>query len=377
MPGAATNFISDKELACWLALDQVKGTGISPRRVQQICEQLQGSANAWGATRTVLKYLPGLTEEAIDSFIARRESIDPGALLEAVRRAGVAAYPICHPYYPERLREIHDPPSVLYIKGVLRPEDLKWTVGVVGTRRPSAYGQKLAREFASALAESGVTIVSGMAVGIDSYAHRAALEGEGKTVAVLGCGPDQCYPTSNRPLYQMLVEEGRGAVVSEYFPGTKPEAWRFPARNRIISGLSQGVLVVEAGETSGALITARLAFEQNREVFAIPGRIDNPMSRGTNALIARSTARLCTDYKEILQELNWVSAGVERQVPTMVELYGREKEVFDLLSGEPTHFDHLCEQTGMPAGELSATLTMLELAGVVTRHPGDFYSRLR
>ena len=216
-----------------------------------------------------------------------------------------------------------------------------------------------------------------MAVGIDSIAHWSAIESNAKTIAVLGCGVDICYPSSNKALYNRLAQQGSGAVISEFYPGTKPEKWMFPARNRIVSGLSQALIVIEAGAESGALITAKMAFEQNRLTFALPGRIDNEMSRGTHKLIAELQAKILTDWKDVLKDLNWVpktSQGTS-EVPTIIELFGREKDIYDLLSREPVHFDLLAQQTGMGAGELSATLTMLELAGLVTRHPADWFSR--
>ncbi len=371
----AADFLDDEELSCWLAFDQMNGIGLGTAKVRAIYEHLQSAASGWKASKAVLRYVRALPEETIDRFIANRADISPSELLKTVRAAGVVAYPICHPLYPSRLREIHDPPCVLYVKGDLVPSDIAGAVGVVGTRRPSSYGQRNAKEFARNLAAAGATIISGMAFGVDSIAHWGAIEAGGPTIAVLGCGPDVCYPSSNKPLFKALTEQGRGGVVSEFFPGTKPDSWRFPARNRIIAGMSQALLVVEAGEQSGALITAKMAFEQNREVFAIPGRIDSAMSQGTNWLIMKNMAHLTRSYKDILDEMNWVAGQTGTKAPVVVELFGREKELFELLSDEPIHFDLLCERTGMPVGELSAALTMLELAGVVTRHVGDLYTR--
>ncbi len=368
-------FLSDEELAYWLAFDQLPGIGLGGKRVRAIHKHLESLATGWRASKAVLKYVEGLTEDVIDKFIEARGKIDPQALLEKLRAAEVNAYPICHAYYPALLREIYDPPCVLYARGQLIPSDLPCAIGVVGTRRPTAYGQRLAKEFAHQLAASGATVVSGMAYGVDSLAHRGALEAGGRTVAVLGCGPDVCYPSSNRPLYNMLCEDNLSLVVSEFFPGTQPDSWRFPARNRIISGMSKALLVIEAGEQSGALITAHMAFEQNRQVFAIPGRIDSPMSAGTNRIINRLIAQLVTSVDDILKNMHWAPGRAATALPTMVELFGHERDLYELLSNEPVHFDVLCERTGIPAGELSATLTMLELAGVVSRLPGDWYTR--
>lgn len=364
-----------KELCFWLGFDQMTGVGLGAKRTRMLFEHFLSAEAAWNATASELKTLPWMKSEQIEQFIQKRAEIDFDKLLAVLEKASVTALPFYHPLYPARLREIADPPLVLYMKGQLTPQELDHSIAIVGTRRPTAYGQRLAKEFARGLAEAGATIVSGMAVGIDSLCHWGAIEGGGRTVAVLASGPDLCYPTSNKPLYNGLIDGTHGAVLSEFFPGTKPEPWRFPARNRIISGLSKGVVVIEAGATSGSLITADIGFEQSREIFALPGRVDAPMSMGCNKLIAANKAQLVMNYVDVLNCLNWVSVPTRRDVPTMVELFGREKEVFDLVTTEPIHFDVLSQRLEMSAGELSATLTMLELAGIVERLPGDWYSR--
>jgi DNA processing protein len=252
-------------------------------------------------------------------------------------------------------------------------QELEPSIGVVGTRTPSNYGDKNAKGFARDLAASGVTIVSGMAVGVDSYAHWGAIEGGGRTVAVVAGGPDHCYPSSNRPLYKRLTEEKDGCVISEYFPGITPDKWHFPQRNRIIAGMTKGVLVIEAGAKSGSLITASLAFDYGTSVYAIPNRIDCPQAIGTHKLISDNKARLVVKPEDILLDLN--IAGHKKAKPSAraIELFGREHEVFELITDDPVHFDKLMETTGMSVGELSSTLTMLELAGVVERLAGDAY----
>lgn len=362
-----------EERSYWLAFDQLSGTGLGVQKVRLLYEHYKSLKYAWIASRSELKQFKQLSDETIDSFIERRSLIEPQALLHKLEEQKLRFYPLYHPLYPACLRAIHDPPLILYMKGRLTPDDMLHNVAIVGTRRSTPYGQRIAKDFARGLARSGATIISGMAVGIDSLAHWGAIESGGKTVAVLGSGVDVCYPSSNRRLYNSLVEGDHGAVVSELFPGTKPEQWHFPARNRIISGLCQALLVVEADESSGALITARLAFEQSREVFAIPGRIDQPMSAGTNSYIARNMAQLTTKYEDIVRGMNWATTHTAERAPTVVELYGREREVFELISLEPVHFDSLCGKSGMSAPEMSAVLTMLELAGVVERLPGDWY----
>lgn len=366
--------LTEEELACWLAFDQLTGTGVGPIRIKLLYDRLGSMQTAWAASKEVLQRIPGFNEQTMDKFMAKRQEIDPEAILEQLRKTAITAIPYADPRYPSRLREIHEPPMVLYVNGSLADVNLNWTVGVVGTRNPTNYGQRLAKEISLGLSQNGVTVVSGMALGIDSLAHWGAIEGGSKTIAVLACGPDHCYPSSNKRLFRTLLEEEKGCVISEYFPGLKPDTFRFPARNRIISGLSHAVVVVEGALDSGSLITARLAFEQNREVFAVPGRVDSPMSQGPNELICRNVAHLVRDHEDVLQALNWVTGRQGRDAATVVELYGREKDVYELLSGEPIHFDVLCERTAMQAGEMSATLTMLELAGVVVRMSGDWYS---
>ena len=365
-----------EDLPYWLAFAWLSGSGpgLSSRKVTTLFEQFGSLKEAWRTPDSEFKTIPWLGQEGVERLLAGRRQVDPASLLEDLKQKQIVPFHFFHPDYPSLLRQIHDPPLVLFVKGKLSLSEIGKAVGVVGTRRPTAYGQRLAKQMSRDLAANGITIISGMALGIDSIAHWGAIEGHGRTIAVLGCGVDYCYPSTNKPLYKSLTEKDGQAVVSEFFPGTKPETWRFPARNRIISGMSEALLVIEAGEQSGALITAQMAFEQNREVFAVPGRVDTPMSVGTNALIAKNQAHLCRNYMDIMIEKEWVTSKKGVKVPTVVQLYGREREVFDLISSEPVHFDYLLEKTGMNTGELSATLTMLELAGVVARLPGDWYA---
>jgi DNA processing protein len=363
----------DDELAIWLGLHSLSGAGFGPKRVLRLLDRFGGIKEGWAASREELIRVAGFPPDFVDSFIAKRADADLEGLLNTLKKSGVLAIPYTHQLYPFRLREIHDPPSVLFVNGNLYESDFNHIISVVGTRSPTSYGQKLSKDVARGLSASGAVIASGLAIGVDSLAHWGAIEGGGRTIAVVATGPDICYPSSNKRLMKAIVD-GHGVIMSEYFPGTKPEKWHFPARNRIVSGLAKGIVVIEAGESSGALITARLGFEQNREVFAFPGRVDSPMSAGTNQLIRKNNAHLCRDFKDVLDGLDWVQTTY-RELTTVVELFGREKEIYEMLSNEPTHFDVLCEMSGMNAGELSATLTMLELAGIILRHPGDWYSR--
>jgi DNA processing protein len=367
--------VSEEELAHWLAFSKLDGVG--PRRLSLLIEQLESVTSAWKAPPAVLESIRGFGPETVAAIQRGRHEIDPDKLLAEFKKTGLTALTWNDRQYPLQLKHIADPPVVLYVNGVLSEAMLAHAVGVVGTRRPTAYGHKIAADVARGLSENGVTVVSGMAIGIDSLAHWGAIEGGSATIAVLGCGPDVCYPSSNKRLFKKLVEEGKGAVVSEYYPGTSPDKFRFPARNRIISGICHALVVVEGGLDSGSLITAYQAFDQSREVFAFPGRIDNPMSCGPHKLIRNNNAHLCTSYTDILDELNWVCSqtATASERPRVVQLYGRERDIYNLLSSEPVHFDTLFQQCSLTVGELSATLTMLELAGVVVRQSGDWYAR--
>jgi DNA processing protein len=365
---------SEQEIGHWLGLHSLPDHGIKYGYLRMLVDRFEGPG-AWTASRNeILRHDNQNFTKIVDQFIDVRKNIDTEKLLDDCRKAGVEPYSIADPRYPFPLREIHDPPLVLFVRGSLFELDWNHAVAVVGTRRPTAYGTKFAKEMARGLCEQGAAVTSGLALGVDSLAHWGAIEGGGRTIAVLASGPDLCYPSSNKRLYAKILD-GHGAGVSEFFPGTQPEKWHFPARNRIISGLSRGTVIIEAGEDSGALITAELAFNQNRDVFCLPGRVDSPMSVGTHRLIMTDKAHLVRNAADVLEKLSWVTTTY-REVRTVVELMGREKDIYDMLSHEPMHFDVLCERASMQAGELSATLTMLELAGVVERLPGDWFTRV-
>lgn len=283
--------------------------------------------------------------------------------------------------YPDLLRWLPDPPPVLYVRGELVPED-KLAMAVVGSRRASRYGQLMAKRFGAELAAHGFTVVSGMARGIDSLAHQGALQAGGRTIAVLGCGVNRVYPAEHRRLYDAI--RGQGAVVSEFAFDTKPDRWNFPRRNRIISGLSLGVLVVEASDRSGSLHTAYHAVEQGREVFAVPGRIDAESSLGTHRLIQRG-AKLVTGMGDVLDEFPEAlrtsalqqhaaaQALVEAPLP---DLSPQETQILGLLSGEERHIETVIHASQLPAHLVASILATLELRGVVRQFPGKFFARV-
>jgi len=277
--------------------------------------------------------------------------------------------------YPKILKEIHNAPKQLYVRGGL-PKDHNLNFAIVGTRAASEYGKTLAFKIAKELAELGFNIVSGLALGIDTQAHLGALEGKGRTTAVMGSAIDDnsIYPSENLNLVKKIISSG-GAVISEYEPGTKSEIWFFPERNRIISGLSQGVLVVEAPEKSGALITARLALEQNREVFAIPGSIFSKNSFGANNLI-KSGAKVVTSVDDILEELNLTDLKVKKGIEEKENLTEEEKIILNIIEKELIHIDKICKISKMAANKVLSIVSLLEIRGIIKNIGGSKFVKL-
>jgi len=272
--------------------------------------------------------------------------------------------------YPKILKEIHDPPKTLYIRGDFSSKD-EVAIGIVGTRNYTSYGKQVTENIAGDLAKMGITIVSGLAKGIDTWAHKAAIENDGRTIAVLGSAIDSksVYPSCNRKLADKITKNG--ALISEYPPETKSERWFFVQRNRIISGLSLGILVVEAPEKSGALITAACALEQNREVFAIPGSIYSKNSIGANKLIQMG-AKLVTKANDILEELNLPL--IEKEKKSFKPKTKEEKSLLNILTKEPIHIDEITKKSKLDTGFVSSTLIMLELKGIVKNTGGGYYA---
>ena len=273
--------------------------------------------------------------------------------------------------YPKILREIVNAPKQLYVRGEL-PKNHEMNFAIVGTRAASEYGKTLAFKIAKELAELGFNIVSGLALGIDTQAHLGALAGGGKTIAVLGSGTldASIFPKENLALVKKIVDSG-GAVISEYEPQAKSEIWYFPERNRIVSGLSRGALVVEAPEKSGALITARLALEQNREVFAIPGSVFSKNSIGANNLI-KSGAKMVTSVDDILEEFNLIGLKSKKEENKRENMNPEEKMIFSIIEKEPVHIDKICEIAKMPAGRVMSIVSILEIQGIIKNIGGKF-----
>jgi DNA processing protein len=346
--------------------------GIGRVKFSQLENYFGNLEAAWKASPADLRRA-GLDSSLIKAISDWRTRISPEAEMEKLESHGIIAL-TCHvPDYPAHLKEIYDYPPVLYVRGSLLAED-EWCLAVVGTRRPTVYGRQVTEEIVTELARSKITIVSGLAKGIDTIAHQSALEAGGRSIAVFACGLDVVYPAENANLARSIIKQG--ALISEYHLGTKPKPENFPRRNRIMSGLSLGVLVVEAGATSGALITAHLALEQNREVFAIPGSILSPASRGTNHLIQEG-AKLVSDFTDILEELNLTAVAEQLEMKEIIPSSETEALLLKQLGAEPTHIDEVCRSSGLPMSTVSSTLAMMELKGLVKQVGAMNYSIAR
>ncbi len=335
-------------------------SGIGPMRLARLIERCGSVEAAWHANPGDL-IAAGMDGKIGTALLEARRTLDLDAEMERVAQAGAHLLTIADPQYPALLAQIPASPPLLYVRGALSNTD-EWAVAVVGTRAPTSYGREATRRIVTDLAASGTTVVSGLAVGIDTVAHTAALESDGRTLAVLGCGVDVRYPERNQRLAAQIIE--RGALISEYPLGTQPAAINFPPRNRIISGLTLGTLVMEAGEKSGALITVDFALEQGRDVFAVPGSIFSARSGGTNRLI-RNGAGLVTCGQDILENLNLMTASVQQEIAAAIPEDPMEAALLAQLSAEPQHADFLSRTSGMPAAMVASTLAMLELKGYI------------
>jgi DNA processing protein len=371
----------------WVELNMTPGIG--PRAAAKLLERFGSAEAVYSATRAELELLR-LVPEAVDSIIARDLQARAEAEIAAVRKLGGDILLLDDGVYPSSLREIYDPPIVLYVKGAWSECWDQPCVGVVGSRKCSTYGQNAALMLSRDLAQRGVSVVSGFARGIDAAAHRGALEASGRTVAVLGTGIDEVYPRDHKKLATEILDAG-GALVSQFPLGTPPVSENFPYRNRIISGLSLGVVVVEASEHSGSLITARLAIEQNREVFAVPGNITSRNSFGTNYLIKGAGAKLVQQWQDIATELPpQVAAKLlpppfgEKKEKSLVDqlsfvppgLNATETSVFRLLTADsPLHIDVLVDRSKLRMSDLTAVLLSLEMRELIRALPGRCFVR--
>jgi DNA processing protein len=366
--------LKKEEIAFWLKLRQVPGIGnVIFNRLIKIFTTPE---KVFHASPDELKKIEGIRPQTIEEILNFKDNGWAEKELALMEKHGVKLLTITDENFPLNLKQIYDPPPFLYVKGEITKED-NLALAIVGSRNASSYGKSITKRIARELAERGFTIVSGLARGIDTFAHKGALEGKGRTIAVLGSGIDIIYPGENKVLVEEIALSG--AVITEFPFGTKPEAINFPSRNRIISGLSLGTVIVEASFRSGSLITARLALEQGREVFAVPGNIDSPGSKGTNRLIQEG-AKLVLDPEDIIEEIlphhsptiNFDSPKTRK--PNQLTPEGQN--LLKLMDINPVHIDQLIQKSGLPPSQVTSILLELELSGVIKQLPGKMFIKV-
>ena len=358
---------TEDDAAYWLAVSRVPYIG--PARIERLVQRFGTLEAAWGAPRDELRAV--LESKPLAELLAARGKVQPQRELERIEAQGIAVTHPGHRAYPRLLAEAAGRPSILYVRGELTPAD-ETGVAIVGTRRATPYGRQVAERIATELAQAGVTVISGLARGVDGVAHRTALAAGGRTIAVLGSGPDVIYPGEHRRLAEEILTAGAGAIVTEHPPGAAPDAVNFPARNRIISGMSLGVVVIEAPLRSGALITATFAADQGREVFVAPGSVFSPASEGTNLLL-RDGARIVRDGADVLEDLNIGARREAAAIQAEMPLDDTERRVYEAVGGEARHIDELAEAAGLGPGQAAAVLLTMELKGLVKNHGAQYY----
>ncbi len=349
-------------LRYWVGFNLVRGIG--PRRLRGLLEIFGNVKSAWEAPEHALREAD-LDKRSLRNLLKVRRQVDLDQVLTRIQKANVQLSTWQSTDYPPLLSQLLDAPPLLFMRGEITPAD-EWAVAIVGTRKATVYGREVAHRLATDLARNGVTIVSGMARGIDGIAHKAALEAGGRTIAVLGCGVDRVYPPEHKRLARRIAENG--ALVSDYPLGTPPEGSNFPPRNRIISGLSLGVIVIEAGLRSGALITADFAADQGRDVFAVPGSILSPASAGCNRLL-RDGAHVVTEARDVLETLHLDQVSEQQVAREVLPANATEAAIWDQLSASPQHIDVIARAAALSAEEVSSALVMMELKGM-TRQVG-------
>jgi DNA processing protein len=367
---------SDQELIDLLRLSLIPGIG--PRMRMALLERFGSPAAVLAAAPHELRTVKGIGPKLLDKILQADSEGDARAMIESCRRQGIEILTESDAAYPRALREIHDPPGVLFVRGSIKPQD-GLALGIVGTRHATQYGLRQAERLAGSLARAGITIISGLARGIDAAAHRGALAAGGRTIAVLANGVVNIYPPEHAQLAEEIV--AHGALISEAPPYAEPLAGTFPQRNRLISGIAMGAIVIEAGDRSGALITARHAMEQGREVFAMPGNVDSRASRGCHRLI-RDGAKLVESAEDVLEELGPLVEGVSgedgREIhhPAELLLNEVEQQVLDAIQSEATSIDQIVTQTGLPVPQVLSTLSVLEMRRLIRRLSGTNVVRM-
>lgn len=370
------------DLKFWIALKSIPGIG--NMNFQVLLDQCGSASAVFDASVSDLKSVEGISQKTASAIADFKSWEKVKEELEQLKKYRVNIITYQDKLYPQKLLNIYDRPPYIYVMGDLKQDDIN--LAIVGSRAASTYGKYTTEKISRELALRGLTVVSGMARGIDSAAHRGAITAHGRTIAVLGSGLDVIYPPENKKLFADIIQNG--AVISEFPLGTPPRSSNFPARNRIISGMSYGVVIVEAGEKSGSLITARLASEQGREVFAVPGSIDSAGSRGTNKLIKQG-AKLIENIDDILEEIlpqiekfpvsrhGSSDAETRETSDKRPESFNHiEQKIMDALSNKRVHIDDVIASTQMTSGDVLSTLTTLELKGMIQQHPGKFFSKM-
>ena len=367
--------MNKSNIVYWVWLSSIPGLG--PRFIKSLIEYFGDPKIIWEVSKKDLKGIKAIPQKVLDSIINQKHKEDAQKIVDNINKSKVQVITIKDDIYPEYLRNIYDAPVVLYAKGKVKEYPL--CIAVVGARKATSYGLQIAHDISFELAKREIVVVSGMARGIDASAHKGALEAGGETIAVTGCGPDIAYPFENRNLMNSIAD--KGMIVSEYQPGAKPMPQHFPARNRIISGISKGVVIVEAGKKSGSLITAEFALEQGREVFAVPGNANNINSMGTNNLI-KEGAKIVTCIDDILEEFEFFDSTKRAQYSDnkndthenlFKELDKDEKRIVECLLNGEEHIDVIQKKCGISMQTLNSMLVILELKGKVQLLPGKIY----
>lgn len=358
----------------WLYFNAIAGLG--PVKGKALLDKFGSPENIFKVADKELASVEGIGTDLIEKIRNKEKWLDIKQEISLIQKSQIKIVTFNDPAYPPLLKNIHSFPLLLYVKGNLEEQDYKTPIAIVGMRKASYYGKTVTEELAENLACAGFTIISGMARGIDTSAHQGALK-KGRTIAVLGSGLNYIYPRENKKLSEKIAQNG--VLISEFPMNTAPDKFNFPRRNRIISGMSLGVVVVEAEEKSGALITANLALEQGREVFAVPGKIDSVYSKGTHKLI-QDGAKLVTNWKdiasELIHEIDWEIQGKTEEKPK-ADLKGDEEKIYTLLSTEPKQIEEIIKESQTSSSKVLSVLLSLELNGLVKQLPGKFFVKTR
>lgn len=365
--------VTEDDKLYWLAWHTILAG--QSTRFWSIINHFGGPREAWQAPDQKFDFLNYRHRQGLGALMERRKKIDLDLVASYLDTGDMETIFFAGPGYPEQLMNIYDPPPVLFVRG--DNDTLALTsVALVGSRRATPYGLTVAERLGNSLAQAGISVTSGLARGIDTAAHHGALKGGGTTVAVLGCGVDVIYPKENGKLLNKIIDQG--AVISEFPPGTPPNAWHFPVRNRVISGMSKIIVVVEGAEKSGALITAHVALEQGREVMAVPGNITNSLSRGPNGLIKQGAAPVL-DVDDILEELGegFIFSPQLNNSSDGVKLTTSEQKIDQIIDYEPVSLDTIVQKTGLPVGEVMSALMYLEVKGVIRQFPGKLFAKAK